>query len=103
MARYNYNISRMSKAMVSMFSAGAATPRTFRETKTFKTLFVDAATRLNLPLDRLHRLKYISDDELKLLKQYRVSTLSDLFHPSTENISNIDLDAIRDRIADKRR
>jgi hypothetical protein len=102
-ARYNYNLSRMQKAMVSMFSAGAASPKSFEETKTFKTLFVEAAHQLKVDIERLHRLKYISDDELRILKQYRVRTLSDLFSPSTENISNINLSAIHDRIVGKTR
>jgi hypothetical protein len=100
-ARYNYNISRMNKAMVSMFSAGADSPKLLKETATFKTLFVEAATQLKVDLEQLHRLKYISNDELRLLQQYRVSTLSDLFKASTENISNIDLNAIRNRIVKK--
>jgi hypothetical protein len=100
-ARYNYNLSRMNKAMVSMFSAGAASPKPLKETTTFKTLFVEAATQLKVDLEQLHRLEYISDDELRLLQQYRVSTLSDLFKPSTENIGNINLNAIRNRIVKK--
>jgi hypothetical protein len=86
-----------------MFSAGAASPKSFEETKTFKTLFVEAAHQLKVDIERLHRLKYISDDELRILKQYRVRTLSDLFSPSTENISNINLSAIHDRIVGKTR
>lgn len=102
-ALYNYNISRMNKAMLSMFSAGAAKPRSFNDTNTFKTLFVEAANQLKVSIDELHRLNYVSDDELRLLKQYRVGTLSDLFKPSTDNISNVNLNAIRDRIVNKRR
>jgi hypothetical protein len=85
-----------------MFSAGAASPKSFEETKTFKTLFVEAAHQLKVDIERLHRLKYIRDDELRILKQYRVSTLSDLFS-HLENISNINLSAIHDRIVGKTR
>jgi isopentenyldiphosphate isomerase len=102
-ARYNYNLSRMNKAMLSMFSAGAASPKTFKETETFKTLFAEAANALKVDLDELHRLDYISAEELKTLRQYRVATLSDLFRPSSENISSINLGAIRNRIVNKGR
>jgi hypothetical protein len=100
-ARYNYNLSRMSNAMVSMFSSGAARPKAFNETSTFKTLFAEAAGQLDLPLKQLHRLRYVSGDEYRQLQRYRVSRLSDLFKRSAENISNINLNAIRSRIVNK--
>lgn len=102
-ARYNYNLSRMNKAMVSMFSSAAARPGAFNETSTFRVLFAEAANRLDLPIEQLHRLRYISDDEYKQLQQYRVSTVADLFKRSTENVNNINLDAIRGRIVNKGR
>ena len=102
-ARYNYNLSRMNKALVSVFSSGGVTPKAFNQTNTFKTLFAEAAIKLNAPLEQLLQLNYITETEHKQLKQYRVNTLADLFKPSAESISNINLNDIRRRIVIKGR
>jgi hypothetical protein len=97
-AAYNYNMSRMSKAMVTLFSADAASPKTLRETTTFKSLLADAAIQLDVDLETLHKLDYLSADEMAVLHEHRVRSVSDLFAPSSENISSIGIGEIRDRI-----
>ncbi len=94
----------VTAAMRSGFSAGRYKPRDFVETATFRRLVAMTLRDMELSLDRLVQLNYLTTDVKGLLDQAGVGTLGGLFGRAAEESREItlkELDELRSGLIDK--
>ncbi len=94
----NIRQSRIAKSLIDTYSAGNYKPRSITQTASFKALVATAIIDLDIPVQKLRELKYISEEEEKLLERYKIRTVGDLFKETADKMIGLDIDAIRKKV-----